>query len=168
MKIGIDIDDTLVSTSESFDNIIKKYNINFNKRFNDDWKEEEVDFIFNNYLEEILISAKLKEHAKEVLDYLNNLGSELFIITARNNKYCKNIEQKTIELLENENIKVSKIYFGQNKKSDLAKKLKLDLMIDDSEYVYNNMKKANIDCILFGDKINNWKDVLEYIKDKER
>ena len=45
MIIGIDVDDTLVSTSESFDKILKKYNINFNKKFKDDWTEDEIKFI---------------------------------------------------------------------------------------------------------------------------
>ena len=40
-------------------------------------------------------------------------------------------------------------------------------MIDDNYYVYNNMKKDGIECILFGDKIKTWKDVLEYIEKKE-
>ena len=40
-------------------------------------------------------------------------------------------------------------------------------MIDDSVYVYNNMKKEGIDCILFGDKIKTWNEVLEYIKEME-
>jgi len=29
------------------------------------------------------------------------------------------------------------------------------------------MINENIDCILFGDKIKTWKEVLEYIKEKE-
>ena len=44
--------------------------------------------------------------------------------------------------------------------------LKLDLMIDDSKHVYENMKKEKIDCILFGDKIKTWDEVFEYIKEK--
>lgn len=168
MVIGIDVDDTLVSTSESFDNIVKKYNLNFNKKFKEKFTKNEWDFICKNYLEETLKSAKLKEDAKEVLNYLDSLGHKLVIITARNNKYCKNIKEFTIELLEKENIKISEFYFGKHKKSDIAKKLNLDLMIDDSEYVYNNMKRDNIDCILFGDKIKTWKEVFKYIKDKEK
>ena len=166
MKIGIDIDDTLVDTSKSFDSLIKKYNINFDKKYKDNWTKEEKEFIFSNYLSEILIRAKIKEDAKEVLNYLYNKGYELIVITARSNKYCKNIEKFTKDMIQKENIKISKFYFGQNKKSDIAKQLNLDLMIDDSEYVCDNMKKENIDYILFGDKIKTWKEVLEYIERK--
>lgn len=166
MKIGIDIDDTLVDTSASFDNLIKKYNISFNKKFKDNWTTEEKNFIFNNYLLEILTGAKIHEGAKEVLDYLYNKGYELIIITARSNKHCENIEKLTKDMIQKENIKISEFYFGRDKKSDIAKQLNLALMIDDSKYVCNNMEEENIDYILFGDKIKNWKEVLEYIESK--
>ena len=167
MIIGIDIDDTLVSSSESFDEVIKKYKDNFKKKFKDVWTREEKNYIFDNYLEETLRNAKLKEYAKEVINYLSSLGYRIIIITARNEDHCKGIEHFTKEFIKKENIKVDEFYFGEFKKSDIAKKLNLDLMIDDNEEVYKNMKLENIDCILFGDKIKNWKEVLEYIKRKE-
>lgn len=167
MRIGIDIDDTLVDTSESFDKVIKKNNANFSKKYKDKWNEEEKNFIFNNYLEEFLKGARLQENAKEVTDYLVSFGHELIIITARSNRYCKDIEEYTKKFIKKENLKILEMYFGQNKKSDLAKKLKIDLMIDDDISVYNNMKNDGIECILFGDEIKTWEDVLEYIKQKE-
>lgn len=167
MRIGIDIDDTLVDTSESFDDVRKKYNINFSKSWKEEWTKEEKKFIFNTYLDEILLGAKIKEKAKEVIEYLSDLGHELFIITARSNKYCKQIEEKTKEFIKREKLKILNIYMEQSKKSDLAKKLKIDLMIDDSVYVYNNMKQEGIDCILFGDRIQSWDEVLKYIKEME-
>ena len=167
MRIGIDIDDTLVGTSESFDKVIKKHKINFSKKFKDKLTSEEWDFICNNYLEEILMGAVIKEGAKEVINYLSSLGCELIIITARSNKYCDVIEKRTLEFIRDENLKFDEMYFNQQKKSDLAKKLKIDLMIDDNIDVYNNMKNDGIDCILFGDKIKTWEEVLKYIEKKE-
>lgn len=167
MIIGIDIDDTLLSTSESFEEIKIKYNLSFNKKLKDKWTDEETKFIYDNYLEEFLVNAKIKDNAKEVIDYLHSRGYKLIIITARNNNTCKNIEEKTLEKIKEEDLPISEVYFKQVQKSDLAKKLNLDLMIDDNINVYENMKKENIDCILFGDKIKTWKEVLEYIKRKE-
>lgn len=168
MIIGIDIDDTLVSSSESFDEVIKKYKDNFKKKFKDVWTEEEKNYIFNNYLEETLKNAKLKDNAKEVVNYLSNLGYKIIVITARNEDHCKGIEQFTKEFIQKENIKVDEFYFGEFKKSDIVKKLNIDLMIDDNEEVYKNMKEENIECILFGDKIKTWEEVLDYIERKER
>ena len=167
MRIGIDIDDTLVSTSDSFDAVRKKYNINFSKSWKDEWTKEEMNIIFSKYLEEILLGAKFKENSIKIVNQLYDLGHELIIITARRNKYCESIEEKTLDILQREGLKISKVYFGQSKKSDLAKRINIDLMIDDSRYVYDNMKKDDIDCILFGDKIKSWKEVFEYIKRME-
>ena len=167
MLIGIDVDDTLVSSNESFARVIKKYNVDFKKDFRQKWTEEERKFIFKNYLKETLINAQLKDGAKEVINYLNSLGHKLIVITARNNNHCENIEEFTRDFIKKEGLKINEFYFKQSEKSDLAKELNLDLMIDDSSYIYNNMKKENIDCILFGDKVKTWEEVLEYIKDKE-
>lgn len=167
MRIGIDIDDTLVSTSESFDEIRKKYNIKFFKSWKDEWTQDERNFIFTKYLDEILLSAKFKENSIQIVNKLHDLGHELIVITARRNKYCETIEEKTLEILTEEGLKISKVYFGQTKKSDLAKELNIDLMVDDSRYVYGNMIKEGINCILFGDKIKTWNEVLKYIKEME-
>ena len=167
MRIGIDIDDTLVSTSQSFDEVRKKYNIIFSKNWKDEWTKEEMNFIFNKYLEEILLGAKFKENSIEVVNHLHALGHELIVITARGNNYCKAMKEKTLEILKRKGLKISEIYFEQTKKSDLAKELNIDLMIDDSRYVYDNMKKDGIDCILFGDNIKTWNEVLKYIKEME-
>jgi acid phosphatase class B len=167
MRIGIDIDDTLVNTSESFEEVIKKHNINFSKNWKDEWTKDEMNFIFNKYLAEILLGAKFKENSIKIVNQLHELGHELIVITARSNNYCETIKEKTLEILKREDLKISEFYFEQNKKSDLAKKLNVDLMIDDSKYVYDNMKNDGIDCILFGDKIKTWNEVLEYIKEKE-
>lgn len=167
MRIGIDIDDTLVSTSESFDEVRKKYNINFSKNWKDEWTKEEMNFIFDKYLDKILLGAKFKENSIEVVNQLHDLGHEFIVITARSNNYCKTMKEKSLEILQREGLKISEVYFEQSKKSDLAKKLNIDLMIDDSRYVYDNMKKDGIDCILFGDRIKTWNEVLEYIKELE-
>ena len=102
MRIGIDIDDTLLSTSESFDNLINKYNLNFNKKFNDKWTQEERDFIFGNYLNEILLGAKIKKGAKDVLKLLKKRGHTLIIISARSNKFVESIEENTLVTKDSE------------------------------------------------------------------
>lgn len=166
MRIGIDIDDTLVNTSESFEKLKIKYDLNIKKKFNDKWDLEEREQILYKYLYEIIINAELKENAKEVINELSK-NNELFIITARNDKYNEKIPKETIEFFKKENINIDKFYFNDYEKASLAKSLNLDLMIDDRKSIYENMKNVNIDCILFGDKIKTWKEVLEYINSKE-
>lgn len=167
MRIGIDIDETLVNTEDSFKRIVDKYNLNIKCKYRDIWTKDEFSILYP-YFTEMLGNVNLKANAKEVIKKLTNLGHELYIITARSNKYSARIEDVTLDMLDKNSIVVKKVYFGEDKKSTLAKKLKLDLMIDDSVEVYKNMKKEGIECILFGDKIRNWKEILEYINRKER
>lgn len=166
MRIGIDVDETLTDTEISFNEVIKKHNVDFNKKYSDYWSKDEAEYILSNFCEEIIGGAKLKEGAKEIVQKLKKDGHELFIITARSNHYSKNIKDITHSLMEDNDLEFDGYYFEQNKKSDIAKKLNIDLMIDDNINVYNNMKRENIDCILFGDKIKTWDEVLKYIERK--
>ena len=162
MRIGIDIDETLTDTDKSFRYISKKYNICTNKNFKIKWNEEEL-LKYSKYLSEVFKCAKLKEGVKESIDELHRLGHELYIITARNNKYCADVEDLTINMFKENNLCFDKIYFNQQLKSDIAKELGISLMIDDSVSVYNNMKEENIECIMFGKDVKSWREVLEYI-----
>ncbi len=163
MRIGIDIDDTLLDTSKSFDKVIKKYNVNFSKKLNDKWTSEEREFICANYMFETLVNAKPKEKSQEVVKKLQEEGHKLYVITARGNIHCKNIEEETYKIIKNL-YNIDEFYFGYSNKQDKAKSLKLDLMIDDNISVYNSIKNIGIDCILFGDKIKTWDGVLKYIE----
>ncbi len=163
MRIGIDIDDTLLDTSKSFDKVIKKYNVNFSKKLNEKWTVEESDFIYKNYLFEVLVNAKPKEKSQEVVKKLQEEGHKLYIITARGNVHCKNIEEETLKIIKNL-YNIDEFYFGYFNKQDIANSLNLDLMIDDNISVYNSIKNVGIDCILFGDTIKTWDSVLKYIE----
>ena len=165
MRIGIDIDETITDTIKSFNKVVKKYKLNLQADYDNIWTKEAFKII-SPYFLEILSNSPLKKGAKEAIEKLNEMGHELYIITARSNRYQDLIEEMTIKLINDNNLKFKEIYFSQDIKSDLAKKLNIDLMIDDSIDVYNNMKKEGIDCILFKDKIKNWEDVLEYVKRK--
>ena len=81
MRIGIDIDDTLVSSSESFDEVRKKYNISFSKSWKDEWTQEERDFIFKKYLDEILLGAKFKENSIEVKNFSELVNAQVELRT---------------------------------------------------------------------------------------
>lgn len=167
MRIGIDLDDTLVNTSKAFDEVLMRNNVTFNKKYSDVWTEKEAEFILKNYFEETVKIAKLNVGAKAAIDYLSSSGHEIIVITARSNHYSNNIEDITLKFIKDNNLKISEIYFGQHEKANKAKELKIDVMIDDNPEIYKSMKAKNIDCILMGDKIKNWYEVIEYIKKKE-
>ena len=167
MRIGIDLDDTVVDSSKSFDRVMKKYNVPFYKSFKEKWTLKEAGFILSNYQEEIIRNAEVKDNAINIINYLNSLGHEIIVITARDNSYAEKIEDITIDFIINNNLNVAEIYFGEWEKAKLAKEIGIDLMIDDSHFVYNNMLEKGIECICFGDKIKTWKKVLKYVMKKE-
>lgn len=164
MRIGIDVDNTLVKSNEYFEYIKVRDGLNFNKSYTVGWTEEECLQILPKYAEELISNVEFMDDACEVLDYLKDKGHELIIITARNNKYYKHSIEITKKRLKH--IKIDEFYFGYENKASIAKKVNIDLMIDDSKTVYDSMKKENIDCILFGDKIKSWKEVLDYIESR--
>ena len=88
MRIGLDLDDTICSTSKA----ITKYAIKYceEKYINTDflWSDEENknDFL-NKYLEIIYLKARLKNNSKKVINELRKQGNQIFIITARSNRY---------------------------------------------------------------------------------
>ena len=166
MRIGIDIDNTLVNSNEYFEYIKKRDKLNFKKSYTIGWTVDECNELLPKYAKELITNAKFMPNACEVLDYLHNEGHKLIIITARDNTYYKNSIELTKKILMNKKIEIDEFYFGKVKKSDIASEINIDLMIDDSKKVYNRMKKENIDCILFGDKIKTWKEVLDYIESR--
>ncbi len=166
MRIGIDIDNTLVASNEYFEYIKKRDKLNFNKSYTVGWTKDECLDILPKYAEELIRNVKFMDNARFVLEYLRKKGHKLIIITARDNSYFKKSIETTKEVFKEKGIIIDEFYFGREEKSDIAKQVKIDLMIDDSVDVYKNMKKENIDCILFGDKIKNWIEVLEYIESR--
>ncbi len=161
------MDETITCSNECFENLKRTRNINFSKRYVDKWTKEECEEFLSKYEKYIIKNAKLKEGVKSALKKLHKDGHYLVVITARNNKYFKDTEKLTLKMFEDNNMKFDEIYFDQKIKSDIAKRLNIDLMIDDSINVYNNMKKENIDCILFGHKIKTWKEILDYIESRK-
>ena len=90
MRIGLDLDDTICSTNK----VIKKYEEKYciEKKINNDilWSNQEnKDDFLNTYLEIIYIEARIKNNSKKIIKELKKGNNEIFIITARSNKYIK-------------------------------------------------------------------------------
>ena len=166
MKIGIDIDNTIVKTEILASKLYKKL---YKKDF---YKLGKIDqYIFCGNHHEILINTEFFSNSKKVLKKLKE-KHEIYFITARSNKNIKAIEENTIKLLKENNINYDGIYFGAFEKLSFYNMLNLDLMIDDDYEVYNEIKN-NGNIILFEGhlnksindiKFNNWLNILKYIE----
>ncbi len=166
MRIGIDIDNTIVKTEVLASKLYKKL---YKKDF---FKLGKIDqYIFCGNHPEILIETEFFPNFIKVIKKLSE-KHEIYFITARSDKNVIDIEKNTKKLLDDKNIKYEDIYFGCYKKLAFYNKLNLDLMIDDDYEIYNEIKN-NGNIILFEGnlnkniddiKFNNWLDILEYIE----
>lgn len=166
MRIGIDIDDTLTDTKTAFIQILKKYGFSEDIYFRNFFDREKQRFLYSHH-DEIMEITKLKEDAKEVLDKLKKNNNYLIIITARNYNYGKKAVECGKKIIVENNLLIDEIYFDKAEKSEICKDLNIDIMIDDNEEVIRSVEKIGIEGLLFGKKVKTWKEVLEYISEKE-
>ena len=162
MKIGIDIDDVITNTSETIEEyVVKDSN---SQKLREHMKEimkgnpsdpEVIEFYMKTYLK-VFKKVKLKENAKEVIQRLLDKGNEICLITARgeNLEFFRGSEKVTKELLENNNIKYTKIIFNAINKAQLCVDNQIDLMIDDSIEHCEDVKNIGVESIVFTSKVN--------------
>ena len=130
---------------------------------------------FSENLEDIYKNVVVKREVSKVLKRLRSKGNEIYIITARNNEFVKNVDLITKEWLKNNQIEVDKVIveaYGE-KKADICKENDIDLMIEDDPYNYKKIISKGIQCILFDDRekydlkhdyMTNWLDIERYIE----
>ena len=155
MRIGIDLDDTITKTDEILFKYAKIYNEeekilfninreewNLTKAFG--WNEENIKEFFSKYLKSIYEKAEIKENAKERINKLKDDGNEIIIITARDTKSLKEVQEVCKDWLINNKINVDKIVVDGEDKAQKCLENKIDIFIDDNicncENVYNNLK----------------------------
>lgn len=177
--IGFDIDDTI---SDSIGLHVPL----MNKHFNRDMKVEDVDGrfcdvygidqplideFFRNAGTSIFAQLKPLPKSVEVVNNLYEQGHTIYLITAR----PENAYETTKEWLNKYGIKYHElIHDGQ--KSELAKKLNIDLFVDDYPKVVEAMKEVGIQTIFMdipknrGNKTSegilrakNWDEVYSFI-----
>lgn len=185
MKIGIDIDDTMADTFDylmpyiaEFFNIDIKYLKDNNISYSNlpkEMKERELEFA-KKYYDKVIASTPFKPKVAEYIDKIKELGHEIIVITARNKTLYTDEYKTTIEELKNNNIHYDKLICDFDK-AKVCKNENIDLFIDDSIANCNKVNKLGIKTILFNsksninDKINlyridSWKDIYKYIKEK--
>jgi len=174
MRIGLDLDDTICSTNK----VIKKYEDKYcqEKEITNDllWSNEKNKNEFlNKYLETIYMEAKLKNNSKKIINELKKNGNQIFIITARSNKYInKSMDEFIKDYLKKKNIKVDSIIINSKDKVNACKELNIDIILEDNLYNYEQLIKNSINAILYDElnnyqniskRITNWKDFIKFI-----
>ena len=172
MNIGIDIDDTISNTFETFLPYIKKFveqdlnrELDLNLSSRTDYynimekyslSEDEARTFWVNYYVEILENVKPKEAAVEVINILKEKGHKIFLITARFDDGIVDVKAITEKWLEVNKINYDKLIRNSHNKLKIAKEEKIDIFIDDSIRNCEMVSSGNIKSYMFLSKNNSY------------
>ncbi len=151
MRIGIDIDDTITNSSDTFVKYAKKYNnekkinhiidqttLDPQKSFG--WNKKNIKEFLDQYLEEVLNNTEAKNDSIKIINKLKKEGNEIIFITSRSENEIKNNMFKLTEMwLKKHNYKYDLLIIDSKDKVNDCIKYKIDVFIDDN---YNNCKKV--------------------------
>ena len=193
MNIGIDIDDTISNTFETFLPYMKKFiehdlnrELDLKLSSRTDYynimekyglSEEEARTFWVNYYVEILENVKPKEFAVEVINYLKEKGHKILLITARFDDGIVNVKAITEKWLEVNKINYDKLIINSHNKLEIAKEEKIDIFVDDSIRNCEMVSSGNIKTYMFLSKNNSyyenekiekvisWNELYEKIKE---
>lgn len=147
MRIGVDIDGVLNDVGEWHYSCGYKYCIenNINRGFHPEkymieeqfeLTDEENYTFWKEYIFDLMVSIPTRPYAAKVLGLLKELGHEIVILTARDNRFLTNQYENTMnfyveEWLNKNNIPYDEIIAGPGSKKDKCIKNKLDFMVED-------------------------------------
>lgn len=188
MKIGIDIDNVISNFDDTLLNEYLKHDkqlrntgiINKNVYFRNgmfDWSEEEEKNFYTKNIEKFAKKFKPINNSAYYINKLKQDGHEIYIITGRDNGEYSNPYQMTVDWLEKYNIPYDKLIltnaYNSKEKADICVDNKVDIMIDDStkicEEIYKTTTKVLIMTTPYNKqtktitRVNNWKEIYEYI-----
>ena len=149
MRIGVDIDGVLNDVGEWHYSCGFKYCIDndINRGFHPEkymieeqfeLTEEENYKFWKEYIFDLMVSIPTRPYAAKVLGLLQEMGHEIIILTARDNRFLTNQYENTMnfyveEWLNKNNIPYDEIIAGPGSKKDKCIKHKLDIMVEDKE-----------------------------------
>lgn len=165
MKIGIDIDDTVMNTFDVIEEAARYFDKYFleNKGYQDItkydfherfyWTSEEKKAFFNYFRKnKLYLKAKPKEDALYYLEKLYNEGYEIYFLTRRKKDEKLDILSITKNDLISKGFKFTDCYIGLSKKGEACKNLGIDVFIDDAVIQIEDVNNYGIKTIL----IDNW------------
>lgn len=166
MRIGIDIDDTISKSSETFIEYALLYNQDNNVDYEPNLEvlDQEKAFGWNNqmrldfsskYLKEILKKSSPFENVSKVIRKLRSEGHTIVLITARTDDEVFGVYQLTIEWLDKNSIEYDKLIVNALDKSIHCLENDIDVFIDDN---YQNclsvLNTVGIPTFLFNSRYN--------------
>lgn len=151
MNIGIDIDNTLTDIEKDLFDIANKYTKKINPNFEDKipvkfdgftnmaafyvdlfgWNDEQLESFFRNERIEVVDKALPRPRVVDVLKKLKDNGNNIYIVTARTDKYDDIPYERAKTWLDKNGIVYDKLIVGATDKVKVCKELGIDVFIDD-------------------------------------
>ena len=172
MKIGIDIDDTIVDTYSSMIKYADIYNEKILGRKNTKkeignietsryldvlykWDKKTKFEYFDMYYKNVLEECTILPEVSKILQELKKEKCEIYFVTARVSgiKNCDTEELTKKTLIEN-NIPYNKLIIDADDKVKYCKEYGIEYFIDDSYITLKNMNESNIKTYLMTTKLN--------------
>lgn len=176
MTIGIDFDDTCVDTWTITKKYLNEYfpDLEVDHPGNSPWDKEKI--VMADHMHEIVYESKINDGLYEFIGYCKKKNIKLVLITARGGDFPKIIEL-TKDYIAKNHLHFDEMIFDAdhkgNYKGKICKAYGVDLMIDDSKKVIEEVASYGIKVLRYGsidekyDYALNWHDALEYIKKGE-
>ena len=186
MKIGIDIDDTIVNTNEyiikaafNYDKLFLKNKGFHNKKsyaFTDMfyWDDDDVRSFFKYYQQEKLyLKVPVKKDAIKYINKLYDDGNYICFITYRQDNDSKETYEDTYQYLKKYGFKFNKLITNSGMKGQVCVNEEIDIFIDNSISQIDDVNKRGIETIMFltpynksykGKKLGSWKDIYNEIR----
>lgn len=168
MIIGIDLDGVVYNSelwlqafAEVFDienggnGIVDSSENSIGKRYG--WDDEFARKFRLKYLPVQMKECPLMPYAKETLQMLKEKGHKIIVITSRGSVNKSHIEI-TKNRLKKDKIPFDELYFSTESKVNICKSKKIDIMVDDTPSVIEQLVSENIKCLYF--KNGTTKDIL--------
>lgn len=172
MNIGIDIDDTISNTFETFlpylekfvcQDLNRKLDLNLSSRI--DYynivekyglSEEEARVFWTKYYVLMLENVKPKENAVEIINKIKENGNKIVLITARIDDEIVDARAITEKWLEVNKINYDKLIINSHNKLEIANEEKIDIFIDDSVRNCSMLIDGNIKTCMYTTEYNNF------------
>lgn len=170
MRIGVDIDDTIVNTTDFINYYLSIYYPSYSCYR--DLPKEDFNLFVSKMLPNLYRYELVKKHVSYVFKELKRLGHTIIFITARGD-LGDFYEEYTKSFFELHDISYDTIIYKAIEKGHIAKENNIDLFIDDKVEMCDKVALEGIDVIHIKGKektnymeFDNWLDILEYIKSK--
>lgn len=172
MNYGIDIDDTIAKTAETFIEYAKEFNTNILKReynteltelpdhfylkylFN--WNEDEEMLFLEKYgyYEKMVQNVEIKENVKSTFEKMRKNGDRISLITARFLTDKFSVEKLTKEWLLKNNIPYDELIMDAQDKAKICTEKNIDVFVDDSFKNCMRVSEQGIKTYLMTTKMN--------------